>query len=88
MSWIILIILGGVIGWIASLIMSTDKQQGFWANIIIGIVGSLLGKWVFADLLGIGAAATAGTLTIAGFLWGIVGAVLLILILRAFGLFR
>lgn len=88
MSWIILIILGGVIGWIASLIMSTDKQQGFWANIIIGIVGSLLGKWVFADLLGIGAAATAGTLTIAGFLWGIVGAILLILILRAFGLFR
>lgn len=88
MSWVILIILGGVIGWIASLIMGTDRQQGFWANIIIGIIGSLLGKWVFADLLGIGAATTAGTLTVAGFLWGIVGAVLLILILRAFGFFK
>ncbi len=83
MSWIILIIVGGIIGYIASLIAKTNARQGWLADIIIGIVGALLGKWIFADLLGIGSAASAGTLTVAGILWGILGAVILILILRA-----
>lgn len=83
MSWIILIIVGGIIGYIASLIAKTNSRQGWLADIIIGILGALLGKWIFADLLGIGSAAAAGTLTIAGILWGIVGAVILILLLRA-----
>lgn len=83
MSWIILIIVGGIIGYIASLIAKTNARQGWLADIIIGIAGALLGKWIFADLLGIGSAASAGTLTVAGILWGILGAVILILILRA-----
>ena len=83
MSWIILIIVGAIIGWLASLIMKTDAEQGLLWNVIIGIVGSLLGKWIFADLLGIGSAAAAGSLTLAGVLWGIAGAVILILILKA-----
>jgi uncharacterized membrane protein YeaQ/YmgE (transglycosylase-associated protein family) len=87
MSWIILIIVGGIIGYIASLIAKTNARQGWLADIIIGIVGALLGKWIFADLLGIGSAAAAGTLTFAGILWGIVGAVILILILRALRLY-
>ena len=83
MSWIILIIVGAIIGWLASLIMKTDAEQGLLWNVIIGIVGSLLGKWIFADLLGIGSAAAAGSLTLAGVLWGIAGAVISILILKA-----
>jgi len=82
MSWIILIIVGGIIGWIASLIMGTDSQQGLFLNIIVGIVGSILGKWIFADLLGIGGAAQAGALSLGGILWGILGAVILIAILK------
>lgn len=88
MSWIILIIVGAIIGWLASLVMRTDAEQGLLWNIIIGIVGSLLGKWLFADLLGIGSAATAGTLTFAGVLWGIAGAIILILILKALRILR
>lgn len=88
MSWIILIIVGAIIGWLASLIMATDNQQGLLANIIVGIVGSLLGKWIFADLLGIGGATAAGTFTLAGFFWGVLGAIILILILRAINVFR
>lgn len=88
MSFIILIIVGGIIGWLASLVMGTDSQQGFWANIIVGIIGSLLGKWIFADLLGIGSAATAGSLSFVGVIWGIVGSIILILILRLLGIFR
>lgn len=83
MGWIITIIVGAIIGWLASLIMNTDVEQGLLWNIIIGIVGSLLGKWIFSDILGIGGAAVAGTFSIWGLIWGIIGAVILIAILKA-----
>lgn len=82
MSWIIAIIVGGIIGWLASLIMATDREQGLLLNVIVGIVGAILGKWVFADLLGIGSAAAAGTFSFMGILWGVIGAVILIGILK------
>ena len=88
MAWIIAIIVGAIIGWIASMIMNTDEQQGAIANILIGIVGSLLGKWLLADVLGIGAAATAGTFSFWGLVWGVVGAVILIGLLRAVRVLR
>lgn len=88
MSWLIAIIIGGIIGWIASLIMKSDEQQGLFWNILIGIIGAALGRWIFGSLLGIGSAATAGTLTLWGLLWGIVGAVILIAILRAVRVLR
>ena len=82
MSWIVTLIIGGIVGWLASIIMKTNAQMGIIANVLVGIVGSMLGYWV-AGLLGIGAA--GGLL---GFLVAVAGAVLLILILRALGLFR
>jgi uncharacterized membrane protein YeaQ/YmgE (transglycosylase-associated protein family) len=87
MSWIVAIIVGGIIGWIASLVMNTDSQQGILANILIGIVGSLLGSWIFGSLLGIGSATEAGSLSLWGIIWGIIGAVILIAILRALRVF-
>jgi uncharacterized membrane protein YeaQ/YmgE (transglycosylase-associated protein family) len=87
MSWIVLILVGALIGWIASMIMKTDTQQGSLANILVGIIGSVLGKWLFADVLGIGGAAAAGTFSLVGIIWGIVGAVILIAILKAFRVF-
>jgi len=82
MNWIITLVIGGVVGWLASIIMKTNAQMGIIANVLVGIVGSMLGYWV-AGLLGIG---VAGGLL--GFLVAIAGAVLLIVILRALGLFR
>lgn len=84
LDWILIIITGALIGWLASLVMKTDSQMGTLANILVGIVGSLLGRWLFADVLGIGSAATAGTFTLLGVLWGVIGAVILIAILRLF----
>jgi len=49
---IIWLIVGGVIGWIASLIMRTDAQQGIFLNVIVGIVGAALGGWLISPLLG------------------------------------
>lgn len=87
MSWLIIIIVGAIVGYIASLIVRSEKSTGWVYDILIGIVGSLLGKWIFADLLGIGGAATAGTLTLGGILWGILGSIVLLLILRVFRLY-
>lgn len=83
MGWIITILVGALIGWLASRMMDTDEQQGALGNIIIGIVGSLLGSWLFGSVLGIGSAGTAGALSIWGIIWGVIGAVVLIYILKA-----
>lgn len=88
MDWIVAIIVGALIGWLASLVMKTNRQQGMIVNILVGMVGAALGRWIFADLLGIGGAAAAGALTLAGILWGVIGAVVLILLLRALGVFK
>lgn len=84
MGWIVAILVGALIGWIASRMMNTDQQQGALANIGIGIVGSLLGSWFFGSVLGIGSAVNAGSFSIWGLIWGIVGAVILIALLKAF----
>ncbi|GHF90622.1 MULTISPECIES: GlsB/YeaQ/YmgE family stress response membrane protein [Deinococcus] len=89
MSWLITILVGALCGWLASMIMNTDGQQGAVANILIGIVGSLLAQAIFGNMLGIGGADVAG----AGFsfwsiVWGVVGSVVLIAILKALRVLR
>lgn len=85
MDWLLLIVVGALIGWLASLIMKT--QQGIIVDILVGIIGSMLGRWLFSDVLGIGGASVAGAFSIIGIVWGVVGAVILLAILRAFGTF-
>lgn len=82
MSWIISLIIGGVVGWLASIIMKTNAQMGWIANVLVGVAGSLLGSWI-AGLLGM--APTGGILR---FVVALVGAVLLIYILGKLGFFR
>ncbi len=82
MSWLISLIIGGIVGWLASLVMKTDAQMGLVANIVVGVLGSLLGFWI-AGLLGI---APAGG--ILRFVVAIAGAALLIFILGKLGVFR
>jgi uncharacterized membrane protein YeaQ/YmgE (transglycosylase-associated protein family) len=81
MDLIITLIVGGVIGWVASLIMGSDKSMGVLANILVGIVGSVLGHWA-AGMLGVSVGGPARWLV------SLVGAVLLIAIVRALGLMR
>lgn len=88
MGWIVLILVGALIGWIASMIMSTEEQQGAIANIIIGVIGSLLGSWLFGSVLSIGGAIAAGSLSFWGIFWGVVGAVVLIAILKALKVYK
>ena len=51
MSLIIALIVGGIIGWLASKVMNTDAQQGIFLNIVVGCVGSLIGKALFAVIM-------------------------------------
>lgn len=88
MGWIITLVVGGLIGWLASKIMNTDAQQGVIANILVGVIGSALGRWLFADLLGIGAAGSAGGFSLAGLLFGVLGAAVLIFLLKLVGVFK
>jgi uncharacterized membrane protein YeaQ/YmgE (transglycosylase-associated protein family) len=82
MDWIITIIIGGIVGWLASIIMKTNAQMGLIANVLIGVVGAALGFWI-AGLVGI--AATGG---IVRFLVALAGAVILIFILGKLGVFK
>ncbi len=88
MDWIVVLIVGALIGWVASLIMKTDGQQGAIANILIGIFGAALGRWLFGDMLKLGGAQVAGAFSVTGLLWGILGAALLIAILKALKVLR
>lgn len=82
MNIILWIIFGALAGWIASKIMKTDAEQGAIANIIVGIVGALIGGWVAGALLGL----SYDTFSLGGLLVAIGGAVILLAVLRAFGL--
>lgn len=82
MDIIITLIIGGIVGWLGSLIMKTDAQMGLIANIIVGIVGSFLGFWI-AGLLGLGQGGA-----IVRWLIAIGGAVILIAILKALKIFK
>lgn len=80
LSLIVWIIVGALAGWIASMIMKTDAEMGALANIIVGIVGALLGGWL-VGLFGLEVA--EGELSIPSILTAILGAVVLLAIIKA-----
>ena len=83
MSFIIWIIIGGVLGWLASLVMKTDAQQGLLLNIIVGIVGALLGGWLLAPLFGTGTI-NQNDFSIGSLLVSFLGAIILLAIVNFF----
>ena len=54
MNFIIWLIVGGVIGWLASILMKTNGQQGIILNVVVGIVGAMLAGWFISPLVGVG----------------------------------
>ena len=83
MGWILIIIVGGILGWLASIVMRTDAQQGIILNIVVGIVGALLGGFLLSPLLG-GAPITSGAYDIRSLLVSFLGAVILLAIVNLF----
>lgn len=83
MGLIVLLIVGGLIGWVASMIMRTDGQQGILLNVVVGIVGALLGGFIVTPLIG-GAPITSGVISIQSVLVSLLGAVVLLATINLF----
>lgn len=75
-GWIVALIVGGVAGWLASMVMNRDASMGIFWNIVVGCVGSVVGNMIVRPLLGIGGSVQEFSLT--GLIIAIVGAVVLL----------
>jgi uncharacterized membrane protein YeaQ/YmgE (transglycosylase-associated protein family) len=83
MNFIIWLVVGGLIGWIASKIMNTDAQQGVFLNVVVGIVGSMIGGWLIAPLLGSGTV-NQNDFSLMGLLASLIGALILLAFVNFF----
>lgn len=82
-NFIVWIILGGVLGWIASMIMGTNAQQGTLMNIVVGIVGAFLAGWMLTPFFGI-STINQNNFSIAAMGVSLLGAVILLAVLSLF----
>jgi uncharacterized membrane protein YeaQ/YmgE (transglycosylase-associated protein family) len=83
MSFILWIVVGGLLGWVASMIMGTNDTQGKLLNIVVGIVGAFLSGLLLAPMLGTGTI-NQGDFSIGSLLVSLVGAVVLLWIVNFF----
>lgn len=81
MNLIIWLVVGGLVGWIASMIMRTDAQQGVILNVVVGIIGALLGGWLLAPMFGTGTI-NSNDFSLPGLLVSLLGAIILLAIVN------
>ena len=82
MGIILWLIVGGVVGWVARMIMKTDGQQGIILNVVVGIVGAFIGGWLISPLVGLGtinSGFSVGSLVVS-----LIGAIILLAIVNLF----
>ncbi len=77
MNLIIMLFVGGILGWLASMVMRTDGQQGLFLNVIVGVVGAILAGYLLTPFLG-GAPITSGAFDIKSLFVSFLGAVILL----------
>ena len=82
MGILVWLIVGGVCGWLASIIMRTDAQQGILLNVIVGIVGALLAGFIISPMVGVGTINEG--ISLATFLVSLLGEVVLLAIVNLF----
>ena len=83
MTLILVLIVGGIIGWLASILMRTDGQQGVIMNIVVGVVGALLAGFLVTPLIG-GAPITSGSFDVLSLFASFLGAVILLAVVNLF----
>lgn len=83
MNILIWLIVGGVIGWLASVIMKTNAQQGIFLNVVVGIMGAVLGGWFLSPLVGAGTI-NQDNFSVAALFVSLLGAVILLAIVNLF----
>jgi uncharacterized membrane protein YeaQ/YmgE (transglycosylase-associated protein family) len=80
MGIIVWLIIGGIVGWLASIIMRRDGQQGILLNVVVGIVGAVIGGWLISPLVGTGTINQG--LSLGSFVVSLLGAILLLAIVN------
>ena len=83
MNFLIWLVMGGIVGWVASMIMKTDAQQGVILNVIVGIVGAFLGGMLISPLVGV-PTINQNAFSIGALLVSLVGAIILLAIVNLF----
>ena len=83
MNLILWIIIGGILGWIASIIMRTNAQQGLFLNIVVGIIGALVAGFVLTPLFGIGTI-NQNNFSLPALLVSLLGAIILLALVNLF----
>lgn len=81
MNLILWLVIGGVLGWLASIVMKTDQQQGILLNVVVGIVGAFLGGLLLAPLFGTGTI-NVGDFSIGSLVVSFLGAIILLAIVN------
>ena len=81
MNLIIWLVIGGLLGWVASIIMRTDAQQGVLLNVVVGIIGALLGGWFISPMVGV-PTINQGAFSLGALLVSLVGAIILLAIVN------
>jgi uncharacterized membrane protein YeaQ/YmgE (transglycosylase-associated protein family) len=84
MGIIIALVIGGIIGWLASIVMRTNAQQGILLNVVVGIVGSLLGSFLLGPIFGAEGNIMNNALDMGTLLAAFVGALILLAIVNLF----
>ena len=80
-NFIVWLIVGGIVGWLASLIMRTDAQQGIVLNVVVGIIGAALAGWLLSPLVGVGSI-NQGDFSLGALGVSLLGAVILLAIVN------
>ena len=83
MGIILWLIIGGVVGWLASIVMRRDANQGIFLNIVVGIIGAMLGGWLISPMIG-APSINSGEISIPSLLVSFLGAVVLLAIVNLF----
>lgn len=83
MNIIIWLAIGGLVGWIASLVMRTDAQQGVFLNVVVGIVGAVIAGWLISPLVGV-PTINQDALSIGAIVVSLIGAVILLAVVNLF----
>jgi uncharacterized membrane protein YeaQ/YmgE (transglycosylase-associated protein family) len=78
---VVWLVIGGLIGWIASVLMRTDGQQGILLNVVVGVIGAILGGWLLSPLVGV-STINQNNFSVPGLLVSLGGAVILLAVVN------
>ncbi len=84
MNIILALVIGGIIGWLASIVMRRDAQQGILMNIVVGIVGSILGSFLLGRFFGAEGNILSSPLSVGTLFAALIGAIILLAVVNLF----